>query len=187
MARVRAPLWLPSSAWNWLFCNFIGAGIFEAGFAVSGIPWPATYPATTFLGAILLVTAALRFMGRTAYVDYNQTITWRPARLPEPGEPPPGNRLAWPAADDVPARVATSPARALTVRKRHAPKDRGEGPAALIVAPMLGFVAAVPTSIFLAVAGSDAVWLVWGCWGALVWACITAGIVLKTRRLNEDA
>ncbi|TPW18810.1 MAG: hypothetical protein FD126_3315 [Elusimicrobia bacterium] len=187
MARVRTPYWLPSSARNWLICNILGAGIFETGFFLADIPWFKNFPATCSLGGLLLVWGILHLLGRTALLDWDGSVKWRPANLPEPGEPPPGNRLAWPAPEDAAPRVATPAARALTVRKRHAPKDRGEGPVILIGAPALGFVVSVVVSLLLIAFDTGVIRVLWTIWGFVVWVCITTSIVLTTRRLNEDA
>lgn len=191
MARVRTPYWLPGSARNWLLCNLFCVGMVEWGFYLHDFRWPLPFATTGILGLSLLVWSALHFLGRTALVEFEDSVRWRPAHLPEPGEPPPGNRLAWPAPGDAAPRVATPSARALTVRKRHSPRDHGEGPTVLVMGPLLGLMGAILTSVASAAIGlvyeNSGTFYAWAAWAALVWVCITTSIVLKTRRLNEDA
>lgn len=196
MARVRKPYWLPYSVPNWTACNLVLAAVVEHTLANGGVAWAAGRPMTVLAAGALLAMTLLHRLGRAAFVGPGGGVGWRQARLPEPGEPPPGNRLAWPGPVDAAARVATSAARALTQKRRHAPSDRGAGPLALVVVPLVGCMAAILFSVGLGVAdeigghpswANGAIWKIWLLWGAVVWACISASIVLKTRRLNEDA
>lgn len=187
MARLRNPYWLPISVPNWLVCNFLAAAIIEFTAARNDFAWAARFPATKTLGAACLILFVLYRLGRVALLHFDGGAIWRPASLLEPGEPPVGNGLAWPSPGDAAARVATPAARALTKRKRHAPRDNGEGPPALLMAPLLGFLAAVPATFLSGIVSMDFMPYIWAAWGAMTWVCITASIALKTRRLNEDA
>lgn len=195
MARVRKPYWLPYSVPNWGVCNLVLAVVLDRLLAVAEVAWAPSYPLTKSSAAAAAVLAVLYRSGRLAMVRVDGTSRWRQARLPEPGEPPPGNRLAWPAEGDAAPHVATPAARALTKKRRPAPRDLGETPSKLVLAPLLGFIAAVLSSVFIGVAGQaiNITWAngvilkIWLCWGTLTWACITVSLALKTRRLNEDA
>lgn len=195
MARVRRPYWLPYSVVNWGICNLMLVMMFELGMASAEFAWAKRYPLTLTLFAAHATLAVLYVFGRVALIGVDGAPRWWQARLPDPGEPPPGNRLAWPAPDGLAPRVATAAARALTQKRRPVPRDLGEGPKELVALPVMGFMGAIFVSLITGVAHivltlsfvNTAILGVWALWGAVVWACITASIVLKTRRLNEDA
>lgn len=172
---------------NWLVFNILAAGVLEASLAGEGFAWAVRFPATKTLAAAFVALLVLYRLGRAAFLNLSGSPLWRPANLLEPGEPPVGNRLAWPAPRDAAARVATPAARALTKSRRPAPRDRGAGPQGLVLAPVFGFLAAVPASILCVLLSIDAVGTIWAAWGFVLWICITVSIALKTRRLNEDA
>lgn len=195
MARVRKPTWLPYSVVTWGVCNAIMAGLFELSLSAREVAWAGGFPLTKTLLAALAVLAGLYALGRAAFVRADGTPRWRQARLPEPGEPPQGNRLAWPAPDGLPPRVATAAARALTQKRRPVPRDLGKRPAEPVSWPVRGFLGAVFVSMAAAGAGlvfympwaNDAVFVVFILPGILVWGRVTVSIGLKIRRLNEDA
>lgn len=195
MARTRRPYWLSVSVVYWGLTNLIGGMLFELSMVAARYDWATRFPLTLSLLAVHAALGLLYAFGRVAIVGMDGAPHWRPASLPEPGEPPPGNRLAWPASDTLPARVATPVARALTRRQRPVPRDLGKSPKSLVIVPMAGFVVAVLLTI--AVEFADKLHALayempmlgglWGLWAASVWACITASIALQTRRINEDA
>lgn len=195
MARVRRPYWLPFSAVVWGICNLFLAGFSELFLAADEFVWASRFPLTKTVFAALIVLTVLYALGRAAFVRPSGAPHWRQAQLPEPGEPPPGNRLAWPAPDALAPRVATPVARALTQKRRPVPRDLGTGPNSLVVVPMVGFIGAVLSSVLVGATTlvSDGPWtnavvtFIWLSWGAVVWGSITIAIALKTRRLNEDA
>lgn len=195
MARVRKPYWLPYSFVNWGICNLFIAGISENCSWPEEFAWASNFPLTKTLLVAHAALAILYVLGRVAVVGMDGAPRWRQARLPEPGEPPPGNRLAWPTEGDAAPRVATPAARALTKKRRPSPRDLGEGPVGLVLAPLLGFMAAVLSCVGIGTAGlvfnmpwaNGVIVKIWLTWGVLIWACISASLVLKTRRLNEDA
>ena len=195
MARVRRPYWLPYSALYWGFFNFIFAMMSELAMNSSGVLWAGRFPLTLTLLAAFGALAFLYILGRAAVVGADGAPRWWQARLPDPGEPAPGNRLAWPGSDGLAPRVATAVARALTRKRRPVPRDLGSAPKELFVLPVIGFTAAVFLSIAIGVAALvfpmpfsvNAIFMVWALWGVAAWSSLTAAIALKTRRLNEDA
>lgn len=195
MARVRKPYWLPYSVVNWGVCNLIVAGILEYSLSAGGVAWASRFLLTKTLFGALTLLSGLYVLGRAALIGVDGAPRWRQARLAEPGEPPPGNRLTWPAPGGPAPRVATAAARELTQKRRPVPRDLGKEPEELVALPVIGFIAAVFVSLITGVAHivfhlpfvNTAIFGIWAVWGAAVWVSITASIVLKTRRLNEDA
>lgn len=195
MARVRRPYWLPYSAVNWGIFNFFLALMSELAMNSSGFLWAGRFPLTMTLLAAFGALAVLYVLGRAAVVGVDGAPRWWQASLPEPGEPAPGNRLAWPEPDGLAPRVATPVARALTRKRRPVPRDLGSAPKELFALPVIGFTAAVFLSIAIGVAAlvfpmpfsTNAIFMVWALWGVAVWFSMSISIALKTRRLNEDA